>query len=223
VVAGRQWRLATFLLLITAVEASGQRPESTPLPSWGKARPVDDARRDPTLASFRDSLLAIVARRDSVALSAHLSPTVIYNFGTSDGGPAGFFADWRGRMESLWRTLDDVLKHGGEVGADGLFWAPWTVSVRSDSIDVEGLFVVRDSGVAVYAKADSLSPTLGTLSFDIVKASGEVWDDRWAGIQLRDGRRGFVVSRHIRSPMQYRLALRREGNRWVIHLLLSGD
>jgi hypothetical protein len=192
------------------------------LKSIVKARPVDQATRDPALLAVRDSLIDIVARRDSAALSRHISPKVRYNFGVSNGGPAGFFATYKGQMPLLWSVLDDVLRHGGTLEGNR-FWAPWTMDLPN-GLSVEEYAIVRDSNVVVYASADSVAGMkLGTLSFDVVKLSGTRWDDIWTGIRLEDGRTGFVQSQHIRSPMQWRLAIDRYQGRWMIGLLLSGD
>jgi hypothetical protein len=213
-------RLAVLLVIsgVFARDAQGQLPA---LDGWAKARPVDDAKRDPSLAAFRDTLLSIIARRDSAGLFARLSPTVIYNFGTSDGGPAGFFAAWRGRMPELWETLDDVLTHGGRM-IENRFWAPWTLALPN-RLDPESFLIVRDSNVIVRAKPDSLSPAVGTLSFDVVRGTSGTWTAPWPAVELRDGRVVYVPPAHIRSPMQWRMSLDRLGGRWVVGLLLAGD
>lgn len=204
-----------------------QAPVQLPaLPSFGKARPVDEAATNPGLLAFRDTLIAIVARRDSAALHARIAPTIKYSFGDSEGGADGMFRYWRQyqSMDELWITLQDVLTHGGRLTGPDAFNAPWTAGpVLPDSIDAFEHLVVRDSSVVVRATANAADPGFGTLSYDIVRASGELPDSLWRGIKLPDGRAGYVESRHIRSPIEWRMGLRRYGSRWLIDFFVAGD
>jgi hypothetical protein len=216
----RRFGLAVLFLLAASV-AGGQDPLPA-LSGWGKMRPVDEAVRNPSLRAFRDTLIAIVARRDSAALSRNISPAVIFNFGVSRGGADAFFTQWSPSMDLLWKALDDVLRHGGRLDTARMsFQAPWTSAATP--IDVEEAMIVRDSNVVVRERPDSLARPLGTLSFDVVYRAAGVWDDSWTTIRLRDGRTGYVASRSIRSPMQWRISIDRVGNRWMLGLLLAGD
>jgi hypothetical protein len=198
-------------------------PAVPELPSYGKARPVDEARRDPLLVAFRDTLLGIAGRKDSAALFAHLAPTIRYSFGDSRGGLAGFFAAWKkSGSDKLWATLTDVLAHGGRMQDSASFMAPWTFQALPDSLDAFEYLVVRDSGVAVLAAPGS-DRVMGTLSFDIVRVSTERGDSLWRGIRLPDGRTGYAAAEHVRSPVEYRIGLRRFGARWLIDFFVAGD
>lgn len=223
---GRLCRLA-LLLAPLACKGEVKPPDTAPLPAlagWGEARPVDEATRDASLAAVRDTLLDIARRRDSAALAAHLAPTIKFSFGDSQGGPAGFFAHWKQyqSMDKLWATLIDVLEHGGRMADPNSFLAPWTFQALPDSLDAFEYLVVRDSNVVMYATASSDS-ALGTLSFDIVHANGSPTDSLWRAIRLKDGRSGFVESKSIRSPVDYRIGLRKMGGRWMIDFFVAGD
>jgi hypothetical protein len=225
---GGATRLCGLALLLACGACRGEKAPAPPalpeLAGWGKARPVDDASKDPSLAAFRDTLLDIARRRDSAALSARLAPTIRFSFGDSRGGPAGFFAHWKKyqSMDKLWTTLADVLEHGGRMRDSVSFMAPWTFTALPDSLDAFEYLVVRDSNVVVQARASSDS-AIGTLSFDIVRTNGPPTDSLWRAISLRDGRTGFVESRSIRSPVDYRIGLRKSGGRWMIDFFVAGD
>ena len=138
-----------------AVEKTKQ-PELPALPSYGKARPVDEAR-DPALLAARDTILAIAGRRDSVALRAWIAPTIKFSYGDSRGGVDGLVAHWTKyeSMDRLWRTLTDVLTHGGRMQGPDSFIAPWTFLALPDSLDAFEHLVVRDSNVVMHTSAYS--------------------------------------------------------------------
>lgn len=206
-----------------AVDKAPKAPRLPALPSYGKARPVDEAR-DPSLLAARDTILAIAGRRDSAALRSWIAPTIKFSFGDSRGGVDGLFAHWAKyeSMDRLWRTLTDVLTHGGRMQGAESFLAPWTFLALPDSLDAFEYLVVRDSNVVMHSAAYSTDAGLGTLSFDIVRMGG-AYDSVWRGVRLPDGRVGYVETTHIRSPVEYRIGLRRFGTRWLIDFFVAGD
>ena len=215
-------RLLLGLAFPFVAGCAGEKAQQLPaLPSYGKVTPVDEARRDPSLAAFRDSLLAIVGRRDSAALAARIAPTIRFSFGESAGGAAGFMRQWSASMDRLWPTLDDVLRHGGRIQDTVSFVAPWTFNALPDSLDAFDYLIIRDSGVVVYAAPDSAS--IGTLSLDIVRRGGGLSDSLWRSIRLPDDRMGFVEVKHVRSPVDYRIGFRKISGRWLIDFFVSGD
>ena len=195
------------------------------LTGLGKARPVDEGSRDPSLVAFRDTLLAIAKRRDSAALHARIAPTVKYSFGDSQGGPAGLFAHWHQyhSMDQLWATITDVVSHGGRFVDPKWFNAPWTFNALPDSLDAFQHLIVRDSGVVVRAKRDIADRGFGTLSYDIVAAGEFRPDSLWREIRLPDGRVGYVEAQHIRSSVDWRMGMRKVGSRWLIDFFVAGD
>lgn len=219
-------RVAPLLLLAACgVEQSqSKQPVLPELPGFGKARPVDEAR-EPSLIAARDSILAIARRRDSAALRKWLAPTIKFSFGDSRGGPDGLFAHWHKyeSMDRLWTVVTDVLTHGGKMQGPDSFIAPWTFLALPDSLDAFEYLVVRDSGVTMHVAANASDAGIGTLSYDIVRMSATYGDSLWRGITLPDGRTGFVETKHIRSPVEYRIGLRRFGARWMIDFFVAGD
>jgi hypothetical protein len=227
-----EWALVTALMACgveskpssdTANEQSSAAmlPE---LPAFGRAVPVDDARKDPALAATRDTLIDIARRRDSAALSRFIAPTAKVSFGDSKPGPDGLFAYWKQHqsMDRLWATLADVLQHGGRLQG-GTFFAPWTFQALPDSLDAFQYLVVRDSNVVVRAKPDTADGGFGVLSYQIVHAGADRADSSWRAIGLPDGRTGCVETSHIRSPVDYRIGLRKTGGRWQIEFFVAGD
>ena len=79
-------------LLLTAAGCNSE-PAGPPVVT-GTFRPVDDGAAVAGFGAFRDSLLAVVARRDTVALLATVADGARLSFGDDAGGPAGVRAMW---------------------------------------------------------------------------------------------------------------------------------
>lgn len=194
------------------------------VPTYGKAYPTDQASRDPGFLAFRDSLLRIVARRDTTALFAVMAPQFKSSFGENDDMD-GFHRAWRpGDADTeLWTVLDDVLRHGGRFLGPDVFYAPYTFLALPDSLDAFDHLIVRDSGVVVRERPDSASTAIALLSFDIVKAGPYSSDTPWTAIALGDDRIGYVDAGKIRSAVDYRAGFERRDGRWLLVFLLAGD
>jgi len=204
-------------------------PTGAPAPapaiiSHGKAYPVDEALRDPGFVAFRDSLLRVVARRDTTALFAVLAPGIKSSFGENDDLD-GFRRVWRPEAPDteLWRELDDVLRHGGRFAGPDAFYAPWTFNALPDSLDAFEFLIVRDSNVVVRARPDAASAALAVLSYDIVRAGPYTGDPDWRMVALANGDTAFVAARSIRSPVDHRAGFERRDGRWLLVFFLAGD
>ena len=62
------------------------------------------------------------------------------------------------------------------------------------------------------------------MSFEVLaRARGDTAPEDWTAVALRDGRRGYVHSRYVRSPIDYRAYFRKKDGRWWMVMLLAGD
>jgi hypothetical protein len=231
-------RLALFCVASACAGDESARVDSAGLPGatpiaelpalagFAKVTPVDEAANAPSLLAFRDTLLAIVDRRDSTALHARIHPTIRFSFGDSEGGPAAFFAHWKRyeSMDALWAVLRDVLEHGGRLADGQSFRAPWTFEALPQNLDAFEYLVVRDSGVVAWTSPDSSTKPAGTLSHTVVGAvNPSTGDSTWRPVKLPDGRTVYIASRHVRSPVDYRIGLTRHDGRWMIDFFVAGD
>ena len=71
---------------------------------------------------------------------------------------------------------------------------------------------------------------VATLSYDIVKfadqsarPAGEAVPDGWVKIIMPAGHEGFVSSRYVRSPIDYRIAFIKKDGKWSITHFVAGD
>jgi hypothetical protein len=195
-----------------------------PVLTFGRVMPVDESMRDASLQAFRDTLLTIVAARDTSRLLALLDPNIKSSFG-GDDGLDGFRAHWelaKGDTR-LWTVLQDVLTHGGTFRGEGLFTAPYTFGAFPDTLDAFTTLIVRRPAVRVYARADTTSRIVGILAYHIVRIADSIPPEPWVAIALRGDSVGFVDAESVRSPIDYRITLAFEKGRWHIIYLVAGD
>lgn len=192
--------------------------------TYGTVTPVDDARNDLGFAAFRDTVLRIVAARDTTALLAIVAPDIKNSFGGNDGA-LEFRKAWRlGEADSeLWGILDDLLRHGGRFSGPDAFVAPYTYMALPDSLDPFEYLMVRDADVPVYGAPDEQSAIVARLSHTVVRAGPYLADPLWTAIALGGERYGYVQAHRIRSAVDYRLQFVRRDGRWWLVFLVAGD
>ena len=186
--------------------------------------PVDDAVRRPDFFTFRANLQAAIARRDSQAVLAVVHPDIKNDFGGDDGIDA-FKKIWRiAESDSpLWEELGTVLALGGTFMAEE-FVAPYTFSRWPDEFNAFDHVAVVGANVRLRAEPRSDSAVVGTASFSILKLSSNSDDTpEWTAIETEDGRKAYVATRFVRSPIGFRAAFSYVGGRWQLRMFLAGD
>jgi len=178
---------------------------------------VDEAANDPAFAEYRARLLAAVRARDKKAVLALSDP----NIRTTFGGDGDATELEKVLTEDLWRELEEVLTLGGNF-REGMFWAPYVYSAWPESHDAfETLAVIADD-VPLRASADATAPAIATLSRDLVARASEP-EKEWQKVTLADGRSGFVETKFLRSPVDYRAGFSRDAIGWRMTAFVAGD
>lgn len=192
---------------------------AAPVVSGPKLAFVDEAAEDPTFAAYRDRLLAAVRARDIKTVLALSDP----NVRTSFGGGGGRADLEQALQEEVWGELEQILSLGGTF-RDGMFWAPYVYSAWPDSHDAfESLAVIADD-VSLRRSADASAPAIATLSRDVVeRASAPGAEGAWTKITTADGKTGFVETKLVRSPIDYRAGFTKRGAEWRMTALVAGD
>lgn len=211
----KRLRLAAFLFLYATLAAA----------QVGKLLPVDEAARDSEFFAFRAQLQAAVARHDAEAVLAAVDPHIRNTFG-DDNGIEAFRRIWKlPAGERLWDELGTVLAFGGGFQGGGSFSAPYVFARWPETFDSFGHVAVLGRGVRVRAEPNLTSRVLTALSFDIVPLAppyaGE--DAEWTRIKLRDGRIGYIASRYVRLPVDYRALFNKVDGRWRMTAFIAGD
>jgi hypothetical protein len=212
---------ARLLLTILVVAAFAQ-----PLRAQDrKLEPVDEGTRDMSWAHFKNRLLDAVIRRDRKFVLGILDRNVRIGV---DGvrGVDEFRKQWHLDADDspLWRDLPSALFLGAaymkrERGPRELC-APYLLAQWPRSMDPHAYGAIIAKDALVKAAPSSDSPTLATLSYDIVPvADWEVADkapdfpQKWTKVKLKTGE-GYVPEEQIRSPIEQVACFIRTENGW---------
>jgi len=198
------------ILLVVLVMATF----SSPLRSQErKLEPVDEATRDLSWAHFKNRLLDAVMKRDRKFVLGILDRNVRIGV---DGvrGVDEFRKQWHLDADDspLWRDLPSALFLGAAYmkreGRPRELCAPYLLAQWPRSMDPHAYGAIIAKDALVKAAPSSDSPTLATLSYDIVPvADWEVADkapdfpQKWTRVKLKTGE-GYVPEEQIRSPIE---------------------
>jgi len=207
------------------------------LPSLAAERkllPVDEAAKDPSFFAFRQKLVEAARKHDLDFVLSTLDPNIVNSFGGSEG-VEGFKAIWEldKPQTKLWDTLTLALTLGGSLNVseqETSFWAPYVFSRWPNDVDSFEFGAILATSVRVRSRPSLDAPVIATLSYDIVKFADQSWvpageagPDAWVKIITPAGREGFVSSRYVRSPIDYRIGFIKKNDKWVIKTFVAGD
>lgn len=212
---------ATTASETTATVATPPAAPSRPSVNGPKLLPVDVATSDPTLAAFRDELLAAARKRDAGAVVALSDPKIRTSFGGGGGA-----TDLRKALQEpgVWEDLEQLLTQGGKFVGEGetrSFWAPYVYSAWPDSHDAFQFLAVTGEDIPLHESADANAPVIATLSHDIVERKEKKGD--WQQVKTADGHTGWVEARSVRSPVGYRAGFLKTDGKWRMNALVAGD
>jgi hypothetical protein len=192
--------------------------------------PRDEA--DAAFRSWREHALVALARRDTAFLYGILSPVIKIGFGP-EGGIDDFRTMWKTDSPSsaVWATLTRVLRMGGQRTSDSTFTAPYVYAFWPDSLDAFVHVAVTGTDAVVRVRPDERADALGTATHSILRLlawSGvptepSTPDTSWARVELPDKRPGWVRWADVFSPVSWRAAFIRRGDRWIMLMLVAGD
>ena len=190
-----------------------------------KLEPVDEATKDMSWAHFKNRLLDAVMKRDRKFVLGILDRNIRIGV---DGvrGVDEFRKQWFLDADDspLWRDLPSALFLGAaymkrERGPRELC-APYLLAQWPRSLDPHAYGAIISRDALVKAAPSSDSPTLASLSYDIVPvADWEVADkatdfpQKWTRIKLKTGE-GYVPEEQIRSPIEQVACFVKTENGW---------
>jgi hypothetical protein len=187
-------------------------------------KPVDEAAQNPEFLAFRTRLKQIVAKHDTKGLLEILHPNIRASFG-SDSGITAFVAMWAPNEpdSKLWNELGTVLELGGTFDGPSMFTAPYTFSRWPNDVDSFEFMTVIGTNVRIRTQPRADAAILATVSYAILENDLEARDTNgWTAVKF-DGKRGYVASQFIRSPIDYRARFEYENGRWRMVFFLAGD
>jgi len=189
-----------------------------------KLPPVDQCTREPAFRAFATTLKRAVARRDKDAFLKLLAPDVVVNFGGDEGRDA-FARQWFGSSAptDLWAQMDRILKLGCARADDARVIPSLTWQFESDNdADIFELSVVTSPAAKLRKISAKESPAVATLAWDVVRPI-ESEGDTQTKVRLNDGREGWLWNNELRSPLDYRLVIKKRQSKWLITAFVAGD
>ncbi|MCH7905194.1 MAG: SH3 domain-containing protein [Armatimonadetes bacterium] len=197
-----------------------------------KLQPIDEAPQDKQFLEFRTNMIAAIKKKNYSYVNSRIDEDVHWSFGGGEGRDS-LLQRWKeeSSIETFYDELLQVLKLGGQFGEYGepgtkSFTAPYSFSAWPDEFDAYEYVVAVNKGVLVYAKPDTKSGQVGTLSYDIVKVSfANDYVDGWHEIELpnESGKTGWVERGPVRSPISYRAIFEKKRGSWYMVMFIAGD
>jgi hypothetical protein len=187
--------------------------------------PVDEAASVPDFFSFRAQLQIAVAKRDVQAVVSALSKDVKLSFG-GDTGVEDFTRMWEPDApdSGLWETLATVLSLGGTFASDDTFTAPYVLARWPQDNDAFTHMAAIGTDIRVRDAPSTSAPVIAALDYSVVEVvDNPAPDAKWVQIRLAPNRTGFVDSRFLRSPIDYRIRFEKREGRWQVVFFLAGD
>jgi len=190
--------------------------------------PVDEASTRPDFFTFRAHLQAAIAGHDIGALLEIVHPDIKSSFGGDDGIEA--FKEWWhiGDPDTkIWHELATVLALGGTFDGADTFTAPYTFTRWPQGVDAFENVAVIGSNVRIRTESRPDAPTITSVSFSVLHLDAEAlstdWTNReWTAVTV-NGRKGYIATRFIRSPIDYRARFTYTSGRWQMTLFVAGD
>ena len=193
--------------------------------------PMDEGPRDASFLKFRNDFKAVIVRKDAAALMKIVMPNIKNSFGGDDGA-ANFKKMWKpaNPNSDIWPVLKLVIGMGGNFDSKTTFSAPYVFSAFPNDVDGFQAVAVTAPDAIMREKPNAGSAILRKLDFDILtltagarKLQHEAGPGDWLEVSDANGKRGFVLQRDVRSPIDFRAGFEKRKGRWRITDLVAGD
>lgn len=216
-----------------AATTTNNSPTPSSISAEPQFLPVDEADQNADFMQFRDKLIQCVQEKDSKFLLDHIDKNIRCSFGTENGYDA-FVSQWEldknPQDSKVWSELDKILHLGGSFSSEkkDSFWAPYVYSKFPDTYDAFTYFAVTGDNVPVFSAEDTNSEVIANLKYAIIMkdssaGSNSGLNNPFVKVVLSSNESGFVESKYIRSPIDYRIELANENGGWYIRCFVSGD
>lgn len=213
--------------------------------TWGKVDtyterqllPTNENANNPDFKQFYENFLTAIKEKNLEFIKEHTSDNIRYSFGY-DSGKEGFLEYWglnKAPTESgFWDEMNNTLKLGGVFRNQEKtqYVAPYIFVTFPNDVDSFQYGVCIDEDVHVYFQPTRGSVVIEELDYSIIKVleweleithdNGKTYN--YAKVQLPDGYRGYMMSKNIRSPIDYRVQFtKNEDGIWMIDFFVAGD
>ncbi len=107
---------------------------------------------------------------------------------------------------------------------EGIFFAPYTFTEFLDDYDAFEYNIVKGENIKVYLKPDKNSYILGILSNEVIKINNETEEktpEKWSLVTLYNGKKGYILSRYLKSPIDFRAGFIKKNGAWIVLILMD--
>lgn len=157
-----------------------------------------------------------------------MHPDIKNSFGGNDGLEQ-FKTIWRIDQpdSTFWKEFGAVLSLGGSFDNAGDFTAPYTFSRWPDDIDAFDNVAVIGANVRIRTLPRTDGQIVRHVSHVILRLATEPpsqtgTGDEWTAVRI-DGKKGYIATRFVRSPIDYRAKFHYVDSRWWLVFFLAGD
>jgi hypothetical protein len=219
------------ILLITTIVCCSEKEIANDLDLKERKQlyPPDAELTDSSLFIFLDSLEKAIKMNDTNFIYAHIDSNIHLSF----GGHVGIddFKDLWNITEPdsrFWTEMEEIMNLGGEM-VDTFYYSPYVSSSWQDVAEDGFLHsAIIDKNVNLYNLPDDESQILVKLDYEVVKEidTEDIQYDRniWCYVETLDKEfQGFVSIEKLRSPIDYRIIVKKYCDIWKIETLIAGD
>jgi hypothetical protein len=220
-----------FRLFAALVFAAALAMPSQAAGKFLRLAPMDEGPRDASFLKFRNDFKAIIARKDAPALMKIVTPNIRNSFGGDDGAK-NFKKMWKPSdpKSPVWPVLKLVVDMGGNFDSKTAFSAPYVFSAFPSDVDGFETVAVTAVNAVMRAKPNAEAAIVRQLDHDILNLVAgaktlqhEAGPGDWLEVSDAAGKRGFVLQRDVRSPIDFRAGFEKKKGRWRMTDLVVGD
>lgn len=187
-------------------------------------QPVDTAAKDPSFLKFRTQLMNTLAKKDAKGLIAVLDKHIKVSFG-GEAGVEDFKKAWglnKPATSPVWSELGQALKMGGSFDQHKSFIAPYVASAWPENLDPFEYSAVIAKNVNIRAKPDMKGAVIKTVSYEVLPIEYSQ-NMQWTTIKLSNGKKGYIATQYMRSPIDYRAYFDKVNGAWKLTAFVAGD
>lgn len=170
-----------------------------------------------------------VKNKNLPALKKMIDKQGKFSFGGHDG-IAGFIELWEldknPEKSAVWKTLTEVMDLGGVSKSGKSMMFPYLFTDWPDQYDAFEYGAMTGSRVNLRTKPSLDSQVIRQISYEIVRpiraTDGNTSPD-WQKIQTHDQKIGYVSTRYLRSPIDYRVGFNKGSEGWKMTFFVAGD
>ncbi|CAA6825548.1 MAG: Unknown protein [uncultured Thiotrichaceae bacterium] len=170
-----------------------------------------------------------VQNKDLPALKKMLDQQGKFSFG-GHHGIAGFMELWElhtnPEQSAVWKTLAELLDLGGVSKNSKSMIFPYLFTDWPDQYDAFEYGAITGSRVNMRTLPSLDSQVIRQISYEIVKPIRETGVNAspdWQKIQAHDQKTGYVSTRYLRSPIDYRMGFNKGSEGWKMTFFVAGD